>query len=36
MTQLKIWSKPQLQVSLIKTAQAGGRAAIDNGSTHHS
>jgi hypothetical protein len=36
MTPLKIWSKPQLQVSLIKTAQAFGRVGTDSGSTHHS
>ncbi len=32
----KLWSKPTIQVSLIKTAQAFGRVGTDSGSTHHS
>jgi hypothetical protein len=36
MKNLKVWSKPQIEVSPIKSAQAGGRNAIDNGTTHHS
>jgi hypothetical protein len=36
MKNLKVWSKPQIEVSSIKSAQAGGTRTSDATRTFHS